>query len=429
MKNDIVNIPKGYKNSPLGIIPKEWEVRRLIDVCYNQGDYGVNAPAVPYEKDLPTYLRITDINDEGKFIRTNRVSVNITNSVKYSLKEGDIVFARTGATVGKTYLYNTADGDLVFAGFLIRFTPNTEKIFPYYIRIYADTTTYWNWVRIISQRSGQPGINAAEYCSLKIPVPSLTEQQKIIEVLSTWDKAIEKQSQLIEKLELRKKGLMQQLLTGKKRLSGFSGEWKNIKLGDIVSFFNSNTLSREKLSFSEGNILNIHYGDVLIKFPTILDVSVCNLPFIHDIKNFIPKDYISDGDVIMADTAEDGTVGKVCEVINVGSNKIVAGLHTIFIHPKIKFSPMFLGYYLNSNEYHKQILSIMQGIKVYSITKEALRKTYIKIPCIEEQKAIADILSSCDKELNLTNNRLESLRKQKKGLMQVLLTGKKRLIK
>ena len=380
-------------------------------------------------KDLPTYLRITDINDEGKFIRTNRVSVNITNSVKYSLKEGDIVFARTGATVGKTYLYNTADGDLVFAGFLIRFTSNTEKIFPYYIRIYADTTTYWNWVRIISQRSGQPGINPAEYCSLKIPVPSLTEQQKIIEVLSTWDKAIEKQSQLIEKLELRKKGLMQQLLTGKKRLSGFSGEWKNIKLGDIVSFFNSNTLSREKLSFSEGNILNIHYGDVLIKFPTILDVSVCNLPFIHDIKNFIPKDYISDGDVIMADTAEDGTVGKVCEVINVGSNKIVAGLHTIFIHPKIKFSPMFLGYYLNSNEYHKQILSIMQGIKVYSITKEALRKTYIKIPCIEEQKAIADILSSCDKELNLTNNRLESLRKQKKGLMQVLLTGKKRLIK
>lgn len=429
MKNDIVNIPKGYKNSPLGIIPKEWEVRRLIDVCYNQGDYGVNAPAVPYEKDLPTYLRITDINDEGKFIRTNRVSVNITNSVKYSLKEGDIVFARTGATVGKTYLYNTADGDLVFAGFLIRFTPNTEKIFPYYIRIYADTTTYWNWVRIISQRSGQPGINAAEYCSLKIPVPSLTEQKKIIEILSTWDKAIEKQSKLIEKLELRKKGLMQQLLTGKKRLPGFSGEWKNIKLGDIVSFFNSNTLSREKLSFSEGNILNIHYGDVLIKFPTILDVSVCNLPFIHDIKNFIPKDYISDGDVIMADTAEDGTVGKVCEVINVGSNKIVAGLHTIFIHPKIKFSPMFLGYYLNSNEYHKQILSIMQGIKVYSITKEALRKTYIKIPCIEEQKAIADILSSCDKELNLTNNRLESLRKQKKGLMQVLLTGKKRLIK
>lgn len=260
----------------------------------------------------------------------------------------------------------------------------------------------------------------------KILTPPLPEQRKIAEVLSTWDEAIEKQSQLVEKLELRKKGLMQQLLTGRKRLPGFSGEWKKARLGDVASFLNNNTLSREKLSFTEGFILNIHYGDVLIKFPTILDVSLEKIPFVNGNEDFVVKDYVNDGDIIMADTAEDGTVGKVCEAMNVGNNKVVSGLHTILIHPTTKFAPMFLGYYLNSNEYHKQILSIMQGIKVYSITKDALRKTYIKIPCLAEQNAIAKILSSCDKEISLANRKLNILHQEKKGLMQVLLIGKKR---
>lgn len=260
----------------------------------------------------------------------------------------------------------------------------------------------------------------------KILIPPLPEQRKIAEVLSTWDRAIEKQTQLVEKLELRKKGLMQQLLTGRKRLPGFVEEWKKARLGDVASFLNNNTLSREKLSFTEGFILNIHYGDVLIKFPTILDVSLEKIPFVNGNEDFVVKDYVNDGDIIMADTAEDGTVGKVCEAMNVGNNKVVSGLHTILIHPTTKFAPMFLGYYLNSNEYHKQILSIMQGIKVYSITKDALRKTYIKIPCLAEQNAIAKILSSCDKEISLANRKLNILHQEKKGLMQVLLIGKKR---
>lgn len=142
------------------------------------------------------------------------------------MKDGDIVFARTGATVGKTYLYNREDGDLVFAGFLIRFSPNTQKIVPYYLKAYTNTSAYWKWVKITSQRSGQPGINAIEYCSLQIPVPPLAEQRKIAEVLGVWDEAIEKQARLIEKLALRKRALMQRLLSAKLRLPGFSEPWK-----------------------------------------------------------------------------------------------------------------------------------------------------------------------------------------------------------
>lgn len=420
-------IPEDYKETSLGVIPKEWDVKRLELLCSNKGDYGINAPAVIYSKDLPTYLRITDIDDDGKFITVNKTSVNSSNSKNFHLQEGDIVFARTGATVGKTYLYNPNDGDLVFAGFLIRFSLDKQKIIPYFLRAYTNTTIYWNWVKIISQRSGQPGINVAEYCSLQVPVPPLTVQQKIVEILSVWDKAIEKQTQLIEKLELRKKGLMQQLLTGKKRLPDFGGKWKKVKLGDVTIFLSTNSFSREQLNNVKGNILNIHYGDVLVKYSSVLDVSKEDIPYVNEQIEYSPKDYVNNGDVIMADTAEDEMVGRCCEIINIDKIKVVSGLHTILIHPIIQFAPKYLGYYLNSERYHKQIISIMQGIKVYSITKDALKNTTIDIPCIEEQAAIANILSLCDNEILLAKQKLNKFRQQKKGLMQVLLTGKKRV--
>lgn len=257
-------VPEGYKKTLLGVIPKEWKVKRLEFLCSNKGDYGINAPAVTYSKDLPTYLRITDIDDDGRFITVNKTSVNSSNSENFHLQEGDIVFARTGATVGKTYLYNPNDGDLVFAGFLIRFSPDIQKIIPSFLRAYTNTSIYWNWVKIISQRSGQPGINAAEYCSLQIPVPPLKEQQKIVKILSVWDKAIEKQTQLIEKLELRKKGLIQQLLTGKKRLPGGSGEWKKIAIKDFaidISLKNTHNENWEVLSCTkyDGLVPSLQY--------------------------------------------------------------------------------------------------------------------------------------------------------------------------
>lgn len=426
--NKIKNIPQGYKETALGVIPQDWEVKRLDHLCFNRGDYGINAPAVAYSKDLPTYLRITDIDDAGKYITVNKASVSSSNSENYHLREGDIVFARTGATVGKTYLYDPNDGDLVFAGFLIRFSPNKQKIIPYFLRAYTNTAIYWNWVKIISQRSGQPGINAVEYCSLQIPVPTLAEQQQISEILSTWDKAIKKQMQLIEKLELRKKGLMQQLLTGKKRLPGFSGEWKKVKLGDVTIFLSTNSFSREQLNNINGNFLNIHYGDILVKYSSVLDVSKEDIPYINPQIPYSPKDHVHNGDIIMADTAEDEMVGRCCEVINVDKTMVVSGLHTILIHPIISFAPKYLGYYLNSEKYHKQIVSIMQGIKVYSITKDALKNTSIDIPCVEEQSAIVNILSLCDAEILLAKQKLSKFQQQKKGLMQVLLTGKKRFL-
>ena len=140
------------------------------------------------------------------------------------------------------------------------------------------------------------------------------------------------------------------------------------------------------------------------------------------------NDFVNDGDIIISDTAEDETVGKACEVQNVGNRKILAGLHTMLIRPHIGiFAPYFLGYYVNYESYHGKLLPLIQGIKVCSIGKQAIKNTILTIPSIEEQTAIASILVHSDKEIELANKKLERLQEEKRGLMQVLLTGRKRV--
>lgn len=195
----------------------EWRTVPLSELLREKPVYGANAPAVPYSETLPTYLRITDIDDDGRFIRANKVSVAIIPSEDNFLRLGDIVLARTGASVGKSYQYKETDGDLVFAGFLIRLRPHPEKVVSTYLFNFLRTDRYWNWVRITSARSGQPGINSAEYSALPIPMPpdgdiGLAEQQRIADCLSSIDDLIAVQSDKLEALRTHKRGLMQQLL-------------------------------------------------------------------------------------------------------------------------------------------------------------------------------------------------------------------------
>ena len=189
----------------------EWENIALGKLLMQSPDYGVNAPAVPYSSTLPTYIRITDISDNGKFIKEKMMSVNIEVTEKNYLHTGDIVLARTGASVGKSYKYQETDGSLVFAGFLIRISPDINKSNSEFINQFFHTQQYWNWVHFTSMRSGQPGINGTEYASLPVPIPSLPEQQKIADCLTSIDEQIEAQKEKIKALKEHKKGMMQQL--------------------------------------------------------------------------------------------------------------------------------------------------------------------------------------------------------------------------
>jgi type I restriction enzyme S subunit len=196
----------------------EWEVKSLSECLLGRPQYGINASAVPYSDRLPAYIRITDITEHGHFRPNPRVSVSSPNVQNYFLSDGDIVFARTGASVGKSYRYDKRDGDLVFAGFLIRVRPNPNLLNSTFLTAFASTTTYWNWVRLMSMRSGQPGINGNEYAQLLLKTPPVLEQTAIAEVLSDIDAEITALEQRREKTKALKQAMMQELLTGRIRL-------------------------------------------------------------------------------------------------------------------------------------------------------------------------------------------------------------------
>lgn len=200
--------------------PKDgWEEKTLGACLKRKPDYGINASAVSYSSDLPTYLRITDITEDSKYSKENIVSVKNMYSYKYYLESGDLVIARTGASVGKSYLYNASDGALVFAGFLIRVKPDPQLLSPEYLSFYLQTSTYWRWINSNSMRTGQPGINGAECMGMPISLPrTLDEQTRIAQILSDMDAGIEKLEQQLAKQRQIKQGMMQALLTGKIRL-------------------------------------------------------------------------------------------------------------------------------------------------------------------------------------------------------------------
>ncbi|WP_417148383.1 restriction endonuclease subunit S [Phocaeicola plebeius] len=411
-------IPEGYKETSLGVIPKEWKVKRLGDLVSIMSGESPSLYTLHNQGKYP-YVKVEDMNLCEKYQTHSR---SYSNEEKNIVKKGSIIFPKRGAAI--------LNNKVRIANVDIQMDSNMMAIFPIKDNLLEEYLYYsivFEQLFKIADTSTIPQINNKHIIPCKILLPPLYEQQKIAEILNVWDEAIKKQTRLIKKLELRKKGLMQQLLTGKKRLPGFSGEWKRAKLGDATIFLSTNSFSREQLNSIKGNVLNIHYGDVLVRYSSVLDASKEDIPYINEQIEYSPKDYVNNGDVIMADTAEDEMVGRCCEVINIDNIKVVSGLHTILIHPIIKFAPKYLGYYLNSERYHKQIISIMQGIKVYSITKDALKNTIIDIPNIEEQAAIANILSLCDNEILLAKQKLNEFHQQKKGLMQVLLTGKKRV--
>jgi type I restriction enzyme, S subunit len=196
----------------------QWDLKSLGECLTSRPDYGINAPAVPFSDMLPSYIRITDISEHGRFSSAERLSVKAANAGQFYLNEGDIVFARTGASVGKSYLYDQRDGPLVFAGFLIRVHPNPDVLLTAFLAAYVNTRAYWNWVRLMSMRSGQPGINSNEFTQLPISLPTVPEQTAITVVLTDMDAEIVALEARREKTCALKQGMMQELLTGKTRL-------------------------------------------------------------------------------------------------------------------------------------------------------------------------------------------------------------------
>ncbi|MDE7432997.1 MAG: restriction endonuclease subunit S [Lachnospiraceae bacterium] len=199
------------------------------------------------------------------------------------------------------------------------------------------------------------------------------------------------------------------------RFKDYSDCWQCKSFVAAFDVLTNNTLSRAELNYENGVYKNIHYGDVLIKFPAHIDVENQNVPFINDDSSSAKFDdaLLKDGDIVIADTAEDYTVGKATEIENSAMRKVVSGLHTIPCRPKIKFAARYLGYYINSPAYHNQLIPYIQGVKVSSVSKSLINKTSISFPSCNEQQKIAEFLSLIDDRIETQNKII----KRKKSLI------------
>ena len=205
------------------------------------------------------------------------------------------------------------------------------------------------------------------------------------------------------------------------RFKGFTDTWEQRKLGEVLISLQNNTLSRADLSSEEGIAKNIHYGDILVKFGEVIDVKTESLPMISD-ETVIAKyksSFLQNGDVIVADTAEDETVGKCTEIAGLSDEIVISGLHTIPYRPLQKYAPGYLGYYMNSASFHNQLLPLMQGIKVTSISKTALQNTDILYPkSATEQAAIGTYFRNLDNFITLHQRKYDKLTNVKKSMLE-----------
>ena len=266
---------------------------------------------------------------------------------------------------------------------------------------------------------GNPKLMNNVMSEIKIYVPTIAEQKKIDEFISVIDHRIEKQRELIEHLKKYKRGVSKRFFD-----EVHSDQTCAIKrFSEVFELLQNNTFSRECLTDENTDVLNVHYGDILVKYGSVVDPDIDTVPFIKsetDISKFSNSSYLQDGDIIFADTAEDYTVGKMCEIVNVSNRRVLSGLHTMPFRPTIAFAPMYLGYYLNSAVFRTQILPMIQGAKVSSISKSEMKKTVMYIPSIKLQKEIVNVLNALDKRIKITELVLEGLKDMKQGLLQQL---------
>ena len=263
--------------------------------------------------------------------------------------------------------------------------------------------------------------------TIQFYVPSVDEQNRIANYFSRLDNLITLHQRKCDETKELKKYMLQKMFPQKGQLvpeirfKGFTDAWEQRKFSSVFEGLQNNTLSRAELNYESGTVKNVHYGDVLIKFGDYIDASEAELPYISDDAKAdkFKNSFLQDGDIIIADTAEDDTVGKCTEIQGSEGLKLLSGLHTIACRPKEKYGPMFLGYYINSPAYHNQLKPLMQGIKVTSISKSALQDTDMIMPkSIDEQIKIGEYFSYLDNLITLHQRKCDEIKEIKKYMLQ-----------
>jgi type I restriction enzyme S subunit len=377
-------------------IPSDWEVKRFTEFCDLKHGFQFREEHF-VESGIPI-IKIGSLID-GSGIREDNLTFIKTEMAhqfdNFKLREGDILMALTGGTLGKvcvfpkretTYLQNYRVGNF------IPFTNASREYILHLLQSYIIQDRIMNLVN----EAAQPNFGKQDFDKIKVSLPPLPEQTAIAQLLSTWDNAITKTKALIAQKEQRKKWLMQNLLTGKMRLKGFDGEWEDIELGELLNYEQpTKHLVKDTLYNNLYATPVLTAGKTFILGYTNEENGICT-----DLPVVIFDDFTT------ASKYVDFPFKAKSSAMKLLRPKSTANLKYVF-------------------EAMQQMQYAVGGHERHWISKFV----YLTVPCpsLEEQTAIAKVLQAADKEIQLLKTKCGKLKEQKKGLMQVLLTGKKRL--
>ena len=297
-----------------------------------------------------------------------------------------------------------------------------REINPLYFEWYFRSSTWHRYIYMSGDsgaRHDRVSIKDDVFFAMPINVPSAKEQEKISLFLDVIERRIETQRTLVETLKKYKRGLSDTLFDR----TAQSPSCKIVKLGDAFELLQNNTFSRDDLTTNPSSVQNIHYGDVLVKYGAVANISEYTPPYIKptiNLQKFVATSYLRDGDIVFADTAEDYSVGKATEIAGANGLAVLSGLHTIPCRPLMKFHPMYLAYYFNSSLFRRQIYPLVQGTKVSSISKGELVKTSVYAPTEREQRRIASMLYLLDLRITFEEKTVNALTNTRTALLQQL---------
>ena len=380
----------------------EWEKCKFGDIATGF-NYGMNAAAKPFDGENK-YIRITDIDEASStYIDKEIVSPDGMLTDNYMVNDRDILLARTGASTGKSYLYRKSDGKLYYAGFLIR--ANVTKHNPYFVFSQLHTNRYWNWVSIMSARSGQPGINSQEYSSFPVYVTSMLEEEKISALLSLIDERIATQNKIIEKLESLIKGVNDSLYD---------------RYGDGIR------TSFAELGYSYSGLSGKSAGDFGNGKPFITYLNVYSNNVVNEndyqyvqIDEGEKQNVVQYGDVLFtlsSETPEEVGIGSVyLGQDEVYLNSFCFGIH--IVNEELAYSP-YISYYVSSTPFRKFIYPFAQGSTRFNLCKADFEKASITLPSLDNQKRIHSVLNSVAMKISTERAMLEQYVTQKQYLLR-----------
>ena len=395
MKSEFKNLPSG------------WRVVRLGDVCE------IN----PSSRKLPEKFYYIDLESVEKGILHSLKEVFLETAPSRAqrlLEKGDILFQMVRPYQKNNILFEL-NGDFVAStGYAqIRTKQNRDFIFQY---LNFDTFTK----KVIEKCTGSnyPAINASVFSNLMILLPPIDEQEKIAEILSTWDEAINLTINLIENKKQFKKALMQNLLTAKIRFPKFQDEWREVTIGELFEFKKGQGLSKEMLD-TNGKFECVLYGELYTTYDEIIENVKSRTNFQGSIKSKFD-------DILIPSSTTTGSIDIAIAAVILKNDVLLGGDINILRKKRNNIYGKFVAYCI-TNIKNKELSSYAQGTTIIHLYAKDFKDMKIKLPNLNEQQKIAEVLTSCDDEINLLNLKLENFKKQKQGLMQKLLSGKVRI--